>query len=36
MGVHVDRGDLRKGKKKDRPKSVVSPFKWEAVYLNKK
>ncbi len=39
MGVHEDRGDLKKrGKKRKvtRPSSVVSPIKRDAVYLNEK
>jgi hypothetical protein len=35
MGVHDDRGHLKKGKQTSRPTSVDSPIKRDAVFLNK-
>ncbi len=36
MGVHKDRGDLKKGEEEIRNSTVVSAIKRDAIYLNKK
>jgi hypothetical protein len=36
MGVHKDRGNLKKGQELDRHRYIVSPNKLDTVYLNTK